>query len=41
MSEQINIRFYEELKDFLPQDQRKTDINHMAGNKGQETSKYF
>jgi uncharacterized protein len=28
MSDQINIRFYEELNDFLPQDQRKTDFNH-------------
>ncbi|GBE07785.1 hypothetical protein BMS3Bbin11_00358 [bacterium BMS3Bbin11] len=28
MSEQINIRFYEELNDFLPQDQRKTDFSH-------------
>ena len=28
MSEQINIRFYEELNDFLPQDQRKTDVSH-------------
>jgi uncharacterized protein with PIN domain len=28
MSEQINIRFYEELNDFLPKDQRKTDFSH-------------
>ena len=28
MSEQINIRFYEELNDFLQQDQRKTDFSH-------------
>lgn len=28
MLEQINIRFYEELNDFLPQDKRKTDFNH-------------
>ncbi len=28
MSEQINIRFYEELNDFLPQDQHKTDFSH-------------
>ncbi len=27
MLEQINIRFYEELNDFLPDDQRKTDFN--------------
>lgn len=27
MSTQINIRFYEELNDFLPQDQRKTDFS--------------
>ncbi|MEA1889093.1 MAG: Mut7-C RNAse domain-containing protein [Pseudomonadota bacterium] len=27
MSEQINIRFYEELNDFLPQEQRKTDFS--------------
>ena len=28
MPAQINIRFYEELNDFLPQDKRKTDFNH-------------
>ena len=28
MSEQINIRFYEELNDFLPTEQRKTDFHH-------------
>ncbi|GMR05585.1 MAG: Mut7-C RNAse domain-containing protein [Gammaproteobacteria bacterium] len=28
MSEQINIRFYEELNDFLPQDQHKIDFSH-------------
>lgn len=28
MHKQINIRFYEELNDFLPADQRKTDFNH-------------
>ena len=28
MQEQVNIRFYEELNDFLPQDQRKIDFNH-------------
>ncbi|MFW2440165.1 MAG: Mut7-C RNAse domain-containing protein [Arenicellales bacterium] len=28
MSAQINIRFYEELNDFLPQDQRKIDVSH-------------
>lgn len=27
MPQQINIRFYEELNDFLPQDQRKKDFN--------------
>ncbi len=27
MSQQITIRFYEELNDFLPQNQRKTDFN--------------
>ena len=29
MPEQISIRFYEELNDFLPPDQRKTDICHV------------
>ena len=29
MPEQISIRFYEELNDFLPPDQRKTDISHV------------
>lgn len=28
MLEQVNIRFYEELNDFLPPDQRKTSFNH-------------
>ena len=28
MPEQINIRFYEELNDFLPQELRKTDFSH-------------
>jgi hypothetical protein len=28
MLEQINIRFYEELNDFLPLEQRKTNFNH-------------
>ncbi|MBE9560755.1 MAG: Mut7-C ubiquitin/RNAse domain-containing protein [Proteobacteria bacterium] len=28
MKQQINIRFYEELNDFLPQEQRKIDFNH-------------
>jgi len=28
MSEQVNIRFYEELNDFLPSPQRKTDFIH-------------
>ena len=28
MPEQIKIRFYEELNDFLPQEQRKTDFSH-------------
>ena len=28
MSEQVNIRFYEELNDFLPSELRKTDFNH-------------
>jgi sulfur carrier protein ThiS len=28
MHEQISIRFYEELNDFLPPEQRKTDISH-------------
>ena len=28
MLEQVNIRFYEELNDFLPSDLRKTDFNH-------------
>ena len=28
MSEQISIRFHQQLNDFLPQDKRKTDFNH-------------
>lgn len=28
MTDHISIRFYEELNDFLPDDQRKTDIDH-------------
>jgi uncharacterized protein with PIN domain len=33
MPQQITIRFYEELNDFLPQDQRKTDIIHQLKQK--------
>lgn len=32
MQAQINIRFYEELNDFLPQEKRKIDFNHPLKN---------
>ncbi len=34
MQEQINIRFYEELNDFLSQEQRKIDFNHVLKKTG-------